>query len=55
MLVPDAATVQRMHDQWQAQGVRIVQAPVTLPFGHTFVGVDADGHRLRIYSRAVHG
>ncbi|OWY84142.1 drug:proton antiporter, partial [Raoultella ornithinolytica] len=26
--------------------------PVTLEFGHTFVGADPDGHRLRVYSRA---
>ena len=33
-------------------GVQILQAPVTLEFGHTFVGADPDGHRLRVYSRA---
>jgi len=32
--------------------VEILQAPVTLEFGHTFVGADPDGHRLRVYSRA---
>jgi len=52
MVVADAATVQRMHDEWRALGVQILQAPVTVEFGHTFVGVDPDGHRLRIYSRA---
>lgn len=52
MVVADAATVQRMHDEWCGLGVQIAQAPVTLEFGHTFVGVDPDGHRLRVYSRA---
>ncbi|WP_375069006.1 VOC family protein [Stenotrophomonas lactitubi] len=51
-VVADAATVKRMHDEWRALGVQITQAPVTLEFGHTFVGVDPDGHRLRVYSRA---
>ncbi|MEN5274546.1 VOC family protein [Stenotrophomonas lactitubi] len=52
MVVADAATVHRMHDEWRALGVQIAHAPVTLEFGHTFVGVDPDGHRLRVYSRA---
>lgn len=51
-VVANAAEVQQLHDAWRALGVRITQAPVTLEFGHTFVGVDPDGHRLRVYSRA---
>ncbi len=45
-------TVQQMHDAWRGLGVRILLEPVTLEFGHTFVGADPDGHRLRVYSRA---
>lgn len=52
MVVANPEAVQQMHDAWVALGVRILQAPVTLEFGHTFVGVDPDGHRLRVYSRA---
>jgi catechol 2,3-dioxygenase-like lactoylglutathione lyase family enzyme len=52
MLVAKPETVQQTHDAWRALGVQILQAPVTLEFGHTFVGVDPDGHRLRVYSRA---
>ncbi len=52
MVVANAAEVQQLHDTWRALGVQITQAPVTLEFGHTFVGVDPDGHRLRVYSRA---
>jgi len=52
MVVASPDAVRQMHDAWRALGVQIVQAPVTLEFGHTFVGVDPDGHRLRIYSRA---
>ncbi|EMR4106720.1 drug:proton antiporter [Stenotrophomonas maltophilia] len=52
MVVANPDVVQQMHDAWRALGVQILQAPVTLEFGHTFVGVDPDGHRLRVYSRA---
>lgn len=52
MVVADPGEVQQLHDAWLALGVQITQAPVTLAFGHTFVGVDPDGHRLRVYSRA---
>ncbi|MDA5338695.1 VOC family protein [Stenotrophomonas maltophilia] len=52
MVVPNPEVVQQLHDAWRALGVEILQAPVTLEFGHTFVGVDPDGHRLRVYSRA---
>ncbi len=52
MLAANPAEVQQLHDAWRALGVQITQPPVTLEFGHTFVGVDPDGHRLRVYSRA---
>lgn len=52
MVVANPEAVQQMHDAWHALGVQILQAPVTLEFGHTFVGDDPDGHRLRVYSRA---
>ncbi|WP_295571495.1 VOC family protein [uncultured Stenotrophomonas sp.] len=52
MVVASPDAVQQMHDAWRALGVQILQTPVTLEFGHTFVGIDPDGHRLRVYSRA---
>jgi len=52
MVVANPDAVQQTHDAWVALSVQILQAPVTLEFGHTFVGVDPDGHRLRVYSRA---
>lgn len=52
MVVANPDAVQQMHDAWRALGVQILQAPVTLEFGHTFAGIDPDGHRLRVYSRA---
>jgi len=32
---------------WQALGLTILQEPVDMPFGFTFVAEDPDGHRLR--------
>ncbi|WP_445513781.1 VOC family protein [Stenotrophomonas sp. 3(2025)] len=52
MVVANPDEVRQLHDAWRALGVQIAQAPVTLEFGHTFVGIDPDGHRLRVYSRA---
>ncbi|MGE6333871.1 VOC family protein [Stenotrophomonas sp. NPDC077659] len=52
MVVANPEAVQQLHDAWCGLGVQIAQAPVTLEFGHTFVGVDPDGHRLRVYSPA---
>ena len=52
MVVANPDEVRQLHDAWRALGVQIAQASVTLEFGHTFVGVDPDGHRLRVYSRA---
>lgn len=34
--------------EWTAQGLQIVQAPVAMEFGYTFVALDPDGHRLRV-------
>lgn len=49
MTVPDAATVDATHADWVARGLLIVQAPTDLDFGRTFVALDPDGHRLRVF------
>ena len=46
------AAVDAAHARWSALGVSILQAPVDMEFGHTFVGLDPDGHRLRVFSPA---
>jgi len=35
--------------EWLKLGVRIAQVPTEMDFGRTFVGLDPDGHRIRIY------
>ena len=49
----DAAAVERTHADWKSRGLPIVQAPTAMDFGHTFVGLDPDGHRLRVFAPAA--
>lgn len=42
--------VSRTHADWRARGLPIAQAPTDLDFGHTFVALDPDGHRLRVFA-----
>ena len=44
------AAVMEVHTQWIAQKLPIIQAPVELDFGFTFVATDPDGHRLRVFA-----
>lgn len=46
------AEVDATHAAWKALGIPILQEPVVLDFGRTFVGLDPDGHRLRVYALA---
>jgi predicted enzyme related to lactoylglutathione lyase len=48
--LPDAAAVEAMHADWRARGLTIIQAPTPMSFGTTFVALDPDGHRLRVFA-----
>ena len=50
MTAPDAAAVDATHADWAARGLAILQAPTDLDFGRTFVALDPDGHRLRVFA-----
>lgn len=50
MTVTDAAAVDATHADWGARGLAILQAPTDLDFGRTFVALDLDGHRLRVFA-----
>jgi len=50
--VADRAAVADMHQDWSRRGLRIAQAPTDMDFGHTFVALDPDGHRLRVFAPA---
>ena len=44
--------VDEAHARWKALGVPILLPPTDMEFGRSFVGVDPDGHRLRVFSPA---
>jgi catechol 2,3-dioxygenase-like lactoylglutathione lyase family enzyme len=46
--VADAAAVKAAFSDWKRRGLNIIQEPVQVDFGHTFVATDPDGHRLRV-------
>jgi catechol 2,3-dioxygenase-like lactoylglutathione lyase family enzyme len=48
--VADAQTVEAMHADWKRRGLKIAQVPTRMDFGKTFVAVDPDGHRLRVFA-----
>lgn len=48
--VADAARVVALHEAWSARGLPIAQAPTQMSFGTTFVALDPDGHRLRVFA-----
>jgi catechol 2,3-dioxygenase-like lactoylglutathione lyase family enzyme len=48
--VADATVVNATHADWLKRGLTIAQAPTQMDFGHTFVALDPDGHRLRVFA-----
>lgn len=46
--VNDDEAVEAMYSDWQQRGIEIAQEPMTAVFGRTFVGLDPDGHRIRV-------
>jgi catechol 2,3-dioxygenase-like lactoylglutathione lyase family enzyme len=51
--VPDVAAVEAMHADWCRRSIPIVQLPTMMDFGYTFLAVDPDGHRLRVFAPGV--
>ena len=47
------ADVDAVHTDWLSRGLTILQAPTDMDFGRTFVAVDPDGHRLRVFAPAA--
>lgn len=47
--VDEAASVDATHADWSARGLKILQQPLDMDFGRTFVALDPDGHRLRVF------
>ena len=51
--VADNDTVRALHTDWVRRGLIIAQAPTDMDFGHTFVALDPDGHRLRVFAASA--
>ena len=51
--VPDADAVRATHADWNRRKLPIAQAPTAMDFGFTFVALDPDGHRLRVFAPAA--
>ncbi|KAA9001951.1 extradiol dioxygenase [Affinibrenneria salicis] len=46
----DAAAVDRCFADWTRRGLAIAQPLIGMDFGYTFVALDPDGHRLRVFT-----
>lgn len=51
--VDDAQAVAATHALWRGKGLTVIQPPTDMDFGRTFVAVDPDGHRLRVFAPAA--
>jgi len=52
-MVADADAVKATHGDWAGRGLKILQTPTRMDFGATFVALDPDGHRLRVFAPAA--
>ncbi len=41
--------VNDLYEAWGKHGVTMIQKPTEMDFGRTFVAIDPDGHRIRVY------
>lgn len=48
--VADDAAVDSTFGAWTKTGLRVAQRPTKMDFGYTFVALDPDAHRLRVYA-----
>ena len=51
--VGTADEVRALHGEWTRRGLTFLQPPTEMDFGYTFVALDPDGHRLRIFAPAA--
>jgi catechol 2,3-dioxygenase-like lactoylglutathione lyase family enzyme len=50
--VASADAVGEAYTAWKGRGLKIAQEPTAMNFGYTFVALDPDGHRLRVFAPA---
>jgi predicted enzyme related to lactoylglutathione lyase len=46
----ESAALDATFADWKKRGIATLQQPTEMDFGRTFVGLDPDGHRLRVFS-----
>lgn len=49
LAVETPEAVDTTHADWAGRGLNILQKPADMDFGRTFVALDPDNHRLRVY------
>jgi uncharacterized glyoxalase superfamily protein PhnB len=48
-MVADNAALNALHEKWVEKGIEMIMPPTKMYFGGThFMGLDPDGHRLRV-------
>ena len=47
----DADAVRAAYGDWAKRGLQMIQPPTKMDFGTTFVALDPDGHRIRVFAR----
>lgn len=50
IMVDGSAAADALHADWLGRGLKIAQPPTGKEFGYTFVLLDPDGHRLRVFA-----
>jgi len=53
--VATAGEVDAAYADWFRRGISIAQPPADMAFGRTFLALDPDGHRLRVYALSGRG
>jgi len=48
--VANIDAVRALYTDWSERGLTIAQQPTHMDFGYTFVALDPDGHRLRVFA-----
>lgn len=51
LMVDNSKVLHHLYEQWENKGVKFIQTPVELIFGITFVAIDPDGHRIRVFTQ----
>ncbi len=46
--------IDELFARWKEMGVSMAQEPTDMDFGRTFVALDPDGHRIRVYKPIGH-